>query len=99
MATYTELDLVAEDATFRDRVKVACIVAAESIRTEAPATPNNAARVQWARAVLLAPDREATRMVWAVLAQNRAATLAQITGATDAQIQTAVDGAVNLFAV
>lgn len=99
MATYTELDLVAEDSTFRDRVKVACIVAAEAIRTELPATPNHDARVTWARGVLFAPDKEASRMVWAVLAQNRAATLAQITGATDTQLQNAVDAAVNLFAV
>lgn len=99
MATYTEIDLVAEDSTFRDRIKVACIVAAEAIRTELASTPNHDARIAWARGVLLGPEKEATRMIWAVLAQNRAATLAQITGATDAQLQTAVDNAVNLFAI
>lgn len=99
MATYTELKLISADATFIDRIQVACIVAAEQIRLEAPATANHDARLSWAKGVLLSPSKEAARMIWAVLAQNRAATLAQITGATDAQLQSAVDGAVNLFAV
>ncbi len=99
MATYTDLKLVSVDPTFLDRVQVACIVASEQIRLEALAVPNHDARVAWAKAVFANPRQEATRMVWAVLAQNRAATLAQITGATDAQLQTAVDAAVNLFAV
>lgn len=99
MASYSDLKLVSVDPTFLDRVQVACIVASEQIRLEALATPNHDARVAWAKNVFLSPKGEAARMVWAVLAQNRAATLAQITGATDAQLQTAVDSAVNLFAV
>lgn len=99
MATYSDLKLVSVDPTFLDRVQVACIVAAEQIRLENVATPNHDARVAWAKSVFVAPKNEAQRMAWAVLAQNRTATLAQITGATDAQLQTAVDAAVNLFAV
>jgi hypothetical protein len=99
MATYTELRLISADATFIDRVQVACIVAAETIRLEVLTTPSHDARLAWAKNVLLAPPTEAKRMLWAVLAQNRAATLAQITGATDTALQTAVDAAVNLFAV
>ena len=99
MATYTDLKLVSADATFLDRVQVACIVAAEQIRLEAVTVPNHDARLAWAKNVFFNPKTEAQRMAWAVLAQNRSATLAQITGATDAQLQTTVDAAVNLFAV
>lgn len=99
MATYADLKLISSDATFLDRLQVACIVAAELIRQEPVTTPSHDARIAWAKGVFLSPKQEAQRMIWAVLAQNRAATLAQITGATDAQLQTAVDAAVNLFAV
>lgn len=99
MANYTELKLISEDQVFKDKVQVASIVAAEQIRLEPVITPSHDARLAWAKTVMLSPEKEANRMAWAVLAQNRAATLAQITGATDAQLQAAVDGAVNLFAV
>lgn len=100
MATYSELKLVSEDSTFRDRIHVACVVAADQIRLEPTSTPSHDARLTWARKALdNARGEIVNQMVLIVLAQNRAATLTQITGATDAQIQSAVDGAVNLFAV
>lgn len=98
MATYDELLISSENGVFNNRIKVACIVAAEKIRVESTAVTNHAARVVWAKKVFENPTFEATRMVWAVLAQNRAFTQAQIVGATDASIQTAVDAAVDVFA-
>lgn len=99
MATYDELLLASENAALRNKVRVACIVAAETVRTEAPATANHAERLAWAKAVFAAPVVEAERMLWAVLAQNKAAALSAIVGATDAAVQSAVDAAVNVFAV
>lgn len=98
MATYEELfDLNAND-TLNNRVVVACVIAAESIRSEDAGTTNHANRLLWAADVLQDPKGESRRMLWAVLAQNSSNSVAQITGATDAQLQTAVNEAVDLFA-
>lgn len=98
MATYQELHALATNDVLRTKIRVGCIVAAETIRTEAEDTPGHAARLAWARAVFANPAVESERMTWAVLAANRAATPEQITGATDATIQAKVDAAVALFA-
>ncbi len=98
MATYDELLIVSENGTFKNRIKVACIVAAEMVRSELSSVTNHAARVVWAKAVFANPDAEANRMLWAVLAQNRTFTPAQITGATDTAIQNAVNAAIDVFA-
>jgi len=89
MATYFELLQAAEHPDLNRRVRVACVVAAQKIRTEPTDTPT----------VFANPDGETKRMAWVAIAQNRAATLAQIIGADDEAVQTAVDGAVNVFAV
>lgn len=99
MATYIELLQTAGNDGLRQRVRVACIIAAEDVRTEPVDTPNHAERLVWAKAVFQNPEAEGDRMLWAVLAQNAAATVQQITGATDEMVQTAVDAAVNVFAV
>lgn len=98
MATYAELLVAAENPDLNNRIRVACIVAAETIRTELPSVTNHANRMVWAKAVFANPVSEAQRMLWAVLAQNRTATLSQLTGATDATVQTAVNAAVDVFA-
>src|SRR5690349_5644345 len=98
MATYTELFDLRANSALKNKIAVACVVAAEAIRVEAGATTNHANRLVWAKAVFAAPDREAERMLMAVLAQNKDATVVQITGATDATIQTAVNNAVDVFA-
>ncbi len=99
MATYAELlSLYANDDLF-NKVRVACWVAADTIRAESEATPNHAKRVEWAKTVFTNPDGEARKMTAAVLAQNKSATVAAIIGATDATVQTAVDNAVNVFAI
>lgn len=98
MATYAELKSASENGPLLDKIKVACIIAAEKIRTESAQTSNHATRLLWAKATYADPVSEAKRMMWAVLAQNQAATSAQILGATDATVQTAVDAAVDVFA-
>jgi hypothetical protein len=99
MATYAELnDLAGADAGLRQRVRVACIVAAHAIAGEIDTTPNHANRLKWASSVMANPEAESVRMLWFALAANKAADVATIQAVTDAQIQTAVDGAVDLFA-
>lgn len=98
MATYDELLTASNDDGLRRKIRVAVVIAAETIRTEIDAVPNHANRYAWAKAVFEAPEVYAQRMVMAVLAQNKSATLAQITGASDATVQAAVDAAVNVFA-
>ena len=99
MATYSELyRLAGEDSVLRQRVTVACVIAAETIRNELPATTNHANRLIWAAKVFADPVIESQRMLWAALAANAAATVAAIQGVTDANLQTIVNNAVNTFA-
>jgi hypothetical protein len=98
MATYAELRLASEDPTLRLKITVACIVSAEVIRSEDVATTNHTNRLAWAKKVFENPDAEAKRMIWAVLAQNRAASYSAIISASDATVQSAVDAEVNMFA-
>ena len=97
MAAYSELLLASENATLRNQVRVALIIAAQAVYTEDSGTANHAARLAWAKATILNPTAVVEPMLWAVLAQNAGFTLAQIQGATDATVQTAVAAAVNLF--
>src|SRR4051812_25039142 len=99
MATYAELLQASKDQTLNDKIMVACVVSAESIRVEAANTVNHVERLKWAQRVYFDPAVERNRMIWTVLAQNRAATLAAILAAADATVQTAVDAAVNVFAI
>lgn len=98
MATYTELFNVRNDSALKNRVSVACVVAAEAIRVEDGATLNNANRLVWAATVMRNPQAEGARMLWALLAANKDVAVGAITGADDATIQSAVDNAVDLFA-
>ena len=98
MATYDELLIASESPILRNKIRVACFVAAEIVRTEVGATLNHTNRIIWAKSVFQNPGTEGDRMLWAVLAQNRSATLAQITGASDATVQTAVLAAIDVFA-
>lgn len=98
MATYAELDQESRDGTLFIKVKVACFIAAKAIASEAGSVANHANRLLWAKQVYQDPEREAKRMLWAVLAANEAQPLATIQGATDAQVLAAVNGAVDIFA-
>ena len=98
MATYAELLTASENPTLRNTVRVACVIAAETVRTELATVTNHAARLVWAKGVYASPDSSTQRMLWAVLAQNQGAPLAAITGASDAAVQGAVNAAVDVFA-
>lgn len=98
MATYSELLFASVNDTLKQKILVACVIAAETVRTEAGATANHANRLIWAKAVNANPENEAKRMMWPVLAQNQAQTLAVILAATDASVQTAVNAAIDVFA-
>jgi hypothetical protein len=98
MATYAELIQAPQNIGLQQRVFVATVVAAESIRTENPATANHANRMKWAKAVFTNPSHEADRMMWAVLAANKDAAIGAITGASDASVQTAVNNAIDILA-
>lgn len=98
MATYDELLQANADTGLVNKVRVAVVVAATNIMTEADTTTNHANRLAWAKTVFSDPAIAGTRMMWPVLALHKDLTLAQITGAADADVQTAVDSAVNVFA-
>lgn len=94
MATYAELVQASGDSALVLKVRVACIIAAEAIRTNGSAT---APQKTWARKVFSNPEDGQREVMWAVLAQNQAQPLGNILGATDAQVQTAVNNAIALF--
>ncbi len=94
MATFAELITASANAGLIEKIKIATLIAADNIRIESPGAASHQDRVRWAAKVFSAPDTEATKMIWPVLIQNRAATLAQITGASDVAVQTAVDASV-----
>jgi hypothetical protein len=98
MATYTELFDLWSNSDLQNKVTVACLIAAEAIRTEDPATPNHALRLVWAKQVFADPAPAGKEMFMAVLAGNAAMTTGQIKTATDAAIQAKVNAAVPLFA-
>ena len=98
MATYMELFGAKDDSDLQDKVAVAVVVAAESVRMADPPPTNQAQRMNWAKGAMADPKSEARRMLWAVLAVNKDAILTQILGASDEAIQTQVDAAVDLFA-
>jgi len=98
MATYIELRGLYGNGDLENKVEVACIVAAESIRNEDAGTTNHANRLVWAKSAFSNPNTVAVQMLMALLAANKDLTVAQIEGASDAAIQTAVDNAVDIFA-
>ena len=98
MATYLELRGLFADGTLKNRIEVACIVAAEGIRTEDEGTNNHANRLVWAKAAFTNPNVIRERMLMALLAANKDATVDTIQSVSDAALQTLVDAAVDLFA-
>lgn len=98
MATYIELRQIFGNGDLLNRIEVACIVAASTIQSEDAGTANHANRVLWAASVFSGSRPWAEKMLMALLAANKAASVQDITGATDATLQTLVDATVNLFA-
>ena len=98
MATYQELLSLFNETALKNKITVAVIVAAEAIRTEDPATTNHANRLTWAKAAFENPTSQASKMLMALLAANKDATVSAITSVTDANLQAQVDAAVDVFA-
>lgn len=98
MATYLELEDLFGNGTLKAKIRAAVIIAAESIRTEDPATANHANRLIWAKQAFSNTESAVSEMLKATLAANKDASVAQITGASDATVQAAVDAAVDIFA-
>ena len=98
MATYAELRQLFGHNELKNKVEVACIVAAETIRAEDPGTTNHTNRVIWAKAAFNNPSAVGAQMLMALLAANKDTATVAITGASDSAIQTKVDAAVDVFA-
>ena len=98
MATYADIFNLYNNSDLRNRVSVACLVAATAIISEAGSITNHANRMIWAKLCFSSPESVATPMLMAVLAANNSATVAQITGVTDVALQTIVNAQVNAFA-
>ena len=98
MASYLELRTLFSDTGLRNKVSVAAIVAAETIKNELDTTPNHANRLIWAKQAFANPIAISDTLLMALLAANKDATVATIQGATDATIQTAVDNIIDLIA-
>ena len=90
MATYTELDTLAEDATLLGRIGIALMIAAQGLVDGTPEPQEK----RWAHRTLSNADVDARRVLRYLLAANKDATVAAITGVTDAAIQTQVDALV-----
>jgi len=90
MATYTELRQQFANDTLRNRISVACVIAANNALAGTPTS----AQQKFAESVFSNPDAVGAKVLMAVLAVNKDATVAQIGAATDAQIQAAVNAVI-----
>lgn len=98
MALYLDLYALKNDSFLQDRVAMAVVIAADTIRTDGSPPANQAQRLVWAASAMGNPKGEAIRMLWALLAANKDASTATILSADDATLQSQVDAAVDLFA-
>lgn len=87
MATFTEIRQQFANDTLRNRVSVACVIAANNALSGSP----TAAQQKFAEAVFSNPDSVGSKVLMAVLAANASLTVAQISAVTDSQLQTAVN--------
>ena len=98
MASYAEIFELGSNSALRNKMTVACLVAAQAVLVELGTIPNHANRLLWAKNVFSDPQGMGQKMLMAALAKNAALTVVQITGASDAVLLTAVQGAIDLFA-
>lgn len=99
MATYTELFELGSNSVLRNKITVACLVAAQAVMVESVDTANHANRLLWAKDVFTDPMGAGQKMLMAALAANSGLSVAQITGASDAALLTVVQNAINVFAI
>lgn len=100
MALYKDLPLVLEDGIFINRVRIACLVAANLIQKN-PVSDAEAqkARMAWARSAFASPVGVADQVARYVVSEFNMLTVAGIQGADDASLQAAVNTAVGILAV
>lgn len=98
MATYEELHELKSNSKLLDKVETACIIAAGGIVSDGSPPTNQVQRLKWAAETFERPRAMAAKMLPAVLAANKDATVGNIQGATDVAIQANVDTSVDLFA-
>ena len=98
MATYLELRQLFGNGDLLNKIEVACIVAADTIRNEDPGTANHTNRLVWAASCFQNTRPVAEKMLMAILATNKTSSAAAIEGASDELLQTNVDATVDLFA-
>ena len=99
MATYTQLRDLSRNQQLADKIVTAIMVAIDTVRLEAGATPNHTERLAWAKVAVGDPISEAQRFTPLVLAKNKGVAASAISGASDAAIQTNVDDLIDFFAV
>ena len=90
MAIYTELYSLISNDGLRNKVRVATVIAAQTLLSGTP----TADETDWAASVLQNVKGESDKAFISVLAVNKGATQAAIAAATDAAIQTNVDAIV-----
>lgn len=96
MATLAEVYSMRSNADLKNRIAAAAAKQAYWIITTEPLdTPNHAERVTWAKSVMLDPETEANRMMWAVI-QNPTI---QTGSATDNDVEYVVNVLVDVFAI
>lgn len=98
MASYEDLRDLFSDGKLKNRVEVACIVAAETIRNEDGQVTNHTNRLGWAKRAFQNPGSIRDEMLKALLAANKDSDVATIQGVSDSALQTLVDASIDLFA-
>jgi hypothetical protein len=90
---YTASAALMKDATFVDRVKVACLKYANYIFNEPVNTPAHSTRIRWAATTTESPDHAAQSITPSVVMDGQE----QADGATitDAALQTTVETTIN----
>lgn len=90
MATYLELRGLFSDGDLNNKVVTATVVAAYTIAVRVSPVPTTAEKA-WIDAVFKDPISNGRRVLMAILAANRTASVAAIMSASDATVQTNAD--------
>ena len=98
MASYEDLFGLHNNSALKNKVRVACLIAAQTIMDESDQTANHANRLTWAKDAFESPTSVAEPMYRAMIAANADAAISAIKDASDLAIQANVDAAVDLFA-
>lgn len=91
--TYDQSATLMNDASFRGRIKVACMKYANYIYDEASNTPAHSTRIKWSQRAMLMPDAAAAEVAPTVVMDGQV----QADGATisDVALQSSVETAIN----